>query len=274
MKTAYATIHTPQHQPGFVTATFNPPHLNRAHAFQPGARNRQTQSAERAAITSSYPELEAMATTHRKVVKGQALYNAGGRFESLYIVRYGWFKSVLLLENGAEQVTGFQWQGDLLGLDGIGEGQYTTTAIALTDGDVLVIPFRRIAEVSRQNPALAETLSRIMSQEIVRGQQAMMLLGRMNAEQRILAFLLQLSAKLAARGYSATSFMLRMTREEIGRYLGLQIETVSRVMSRLQKLGMLTITDNKNISFNDRSSLVRALSVPDSDWGRRREAYS
>lgn len=194
-----------------------------------------------------HPGFESLVQTHRKVPKGQPLYNAGAHFESLYIVRCGWFKSSLVMESGVDQIVGFHWHGDLMGLDGICDDHYLTSAVALTDADVWVIPFRRVAEMCRHNPAGSNTVTRMMSSEIVRNQQALMRMGTMNAEQRVMAFLGEVSGKLSRRGYSATCFVLPMTREEIGRYLGIQLETVSRVLGRLQRRGLLTITAGKQI---------------------------
>ena len=134
----------------------------------------------------------------------------------------------VLSEDLAEQVTGFQMAGEMLGLDGIGSGRYNGNAVALEDSEVCVLPFAMIEELGREVPAIQRNLHTVLSREIVRDHGVMMLLGSMSAEERLAAFLINLSRRFTARGYSSSDFYLRMTREEIGSYLGLKLETVSR----------------------------------------------
>src|SRR5512145_1395060 len=178
--------------------------------------------------------LEELVATRKKIKRGDALFRAGDRFESLYAVRLGFLKSTVMSQDGREQVTGFHMAGELVGLDGIGSDRHTSTTVALEDSEVCVIPYSRLQDLSNSVAALGRQLHKVMSREIVREHGVMLLLGSMRAEERLAAFLLNVSQRLSTRGYSPNEFNLRMTREEIGSYLGLKLETVSRVFSRFQ----------------------------------------
>ena len=182
-----------------------------------------------------------LVTGRRRVAHGQALLRAGDRFEAVYSVWTGFFKTVVPSGSGGEQVTGFQMGGELLGLDGIDTGRYAVDAIALEDSQVCVIPFAELEALGREVPSLQRQLNRLMSREIGGDVRMMMLLGSMNAEERVATFLLNLTHRLQARGFSGSSVLLRMSREEIGSFLGLKLETVSRTLSRFQALGLLFV---------------------------------
>ncbi|MGD2139610.1 MAG: fumarate/nitrate reduction transcriptional regulator Fnr [Burkholderiales bacterium] len=186
-------------------------------------------------------ELDDLIRVRRTYHKGEHAYRAGDRFDSLYAVRSGFFKTTLLTQDGRDQVTGFHMAGELMGLDGISTDQHPCDAVALEDSELCIIPFSRLEELSREAPSLQRHLHKIMSREIVSDQGVMMLLGSMRAEERLAAFLLNLSQRMTARGYSPSEFYLRMTREEIGSYLGLKLETVSRVFSRFQADGLIAV---------------------------------
>ncbi len=186
-------------------------------------------------------QLEQMVSVRRSVAKGEALFRSGDTFTALYAVRTGFFKTCVNAEDGRDQVTGFQMAGELLGLDGIGTERHTCDAVALEDSQVCVIPFQQLEELSREFSDLQRQLHRVMSREIVRDHGVMLLLGSMRAEERLAAFLLNLTQRLRARGFSASELVLRMTREEIGSYLGLKLETVSRAFSKLQDDGALDV---------------------------------
>jgi CRP/FNR family transcriptional regulator, anaerobic regulatory protein len=175
----------------------------------------------------------------RRVRLGEFLYRSGTPFHSLYVVRAGMFKSIVLDSDGREQVTGFQMIGEVLGLDGIEKEICQSNAVALEDSEVWEIPFSRLEALCRQDPGMQRMFHRLMSREIQRDYLMMLLLGSMNAEERLAAFLVNLSQRLTARGYSATRFVLRMSRREIGSFLGLTLETVSRVFSRFQREGLI-----------------------------------
>ena len=185
--------------------------------------------------------LDSLVATRRALRRGELLFHSGDAFESLYAVRTGFFKTRLASEDGRDQVTGFQMAGELLGLDGIGGGQHTCDAVALEDSQVCVILYEQLESLSHEFPDLQRQFHRIMSREIVRDHGVMLLLGSMRAEERLAAFLLNLSQRLRARGFSPSSLVLRMTREEIGSYLGLTLETVSRCFSRFHEEGVLAV---------------------------------
>ena len=185
--------------------------------------------------------LDDIVAARRAVARGEALFRSGEAFASLYAVRTGFFKTCVSSEDGRDQVTGFQMAGELLGLDGIGTDFHTCDAVALEDSQVCVIPYSQLEDLTRELSDLQRHFHKIMSREIVRDHGVMLLLGSMRAEERLAAFLLNLTQRLRARGFSSSSLILRMTREEIGSYLGLKLETVSRAFSRFQDEGVLSV---------------------------------
>ncbi|MDM7457286.1 MAG: fumarate/nitrate reduction transcriptional regulator Fnr [Tepidimonas sp.] len=186
-------------------------------------------------------QLDHLITNRRRVRRGAALFAAGDPFTSLYAVRSGFFKTSVTTADGRDQVTGFQMAGEILGLDGIVQDKHACSAIALEDAEVCVLPFDKLEQLSREFSALQHHVHRIMSREIVRDQGVMLLLGSMRAEERLAAFLLNLVQRLHARGFSKSEMVLRMTREEIGSYLGMKLETVSRTFSRFQEDGIIEV---------------------------------
>ena len=196
----------------------------------------------------------------RRVRRGEALFGAGDEFKSVHAVRSGFFKTSLVDSEGREQVTGFSMGGELLGMDGIGTGRYNGTAIALEDSEVCVLPYALIEEMAEDSPALRRQLHAVLSREIVRDHGVMMLLGSMRAEERLATFLLNLSRRFTARGYSASDFHLRMTRDEIGSYLGLKLETVSRLFSRFHDDRLIEV-QQKHVRILDSAGLERVLAT-------------
>jgi len=186
-------------------------------------------------------ELETLLGNRIKLKKGDALFHNGSPFTALFAVKLGSLKTTVLSDDGREQVAGYHMAGDLVGLDGMGEDRHACEALALEDSEACVLPFARIEELARHVPALQHNLHRFMSREIERDHRVMLLLGSMRAEERLAAFLLNLSERYHARGYSSTEFVLRMTREEIGSYLGLKLETVSRLFSKFQEEGLVMV---------------------------------
>ena len=185
--------------------------------------------------------LDEIVASRRAIARGESLFRSGEAFSSLYAVRTGFFKTCVSSVDGRDQVTGFQMAGELLGLDGIGTDRHTCDAVALEDSLVCIIPYHQLEDLSRELPDLQHHFHKIMSREIVRDHGVMLLLGSMRAEERLAAFLLNLTQRLRARGFSGSSLILRMTREEIGSYLGLKLETVSRAFSHFQEAGLLTV---------------------------------
>ena len=202
--------------------------------------------------------VDELVTSRRSIKRGSTLFHNGEPFTSLYAVRTGFFKTSLSTEDGRDQVTGFQMAGEIIGLDGIVNEHHTCDAIALEDAEVCVMPFDRIEEISREVGALQKHVHRIMSREIVRENGVMLLLGSMRAEERLAAFLLNLVQRLQARGFSRTELILRMTREEIGSYLGMKLETVSRTFSRFAEEGIIEVKQ-RHILIEDTEALKRLV---------------
>ena len=186
-------------------------------------------------------KIDDVVKTRRRVKQGDLLFGDGDTFTSLYAIRTGVFKTSVSTEDGREQVIGFQMAGEIVGLDGIVNDAHSCNAVALEDSEVCVIPFSNIEDLSREFPELQRHVHKIMSREIVRENKVMMLLGNMRAEERLAAFLLNLVQRLHARGFSQSEIVLRMTREEIGSYLGMKLETVSRTFSKFSDEGIIQV---------------------------------
>jgi CRP/FNR family transcriptional regulator len=195
----------------------------------------------------------------RPLARGEYLFRNDAQLQMLYAIRMGFMKTCVLHVDGSEQVAGFHMQGDLLGLDAIAGGRHTCDAVALEDCEVCEIPLDALQMLSRRIPALQRHFHRIMSREIAQDHEMMLLLGSMRADQRLAAFLLNLSLRFAARGYSSSEFMLRMTRADIGSYLGLKLETVSRTLSRMQDHNLLEVR-NRNVRIVDLDRLKAVAS--------------
>jgi len=199
---------------------------------------------------------DAMLFTRKRVKHGEILYRAGGRSDCLYAIRSGFFKSSFGLDDGREQVTAFRMAGEFLGLDGIDTARHASEATALEDSEVCIIPHARLDE-----PQLQRQLYQVMSRELVRDHSVMLLLGMMSSGERLAVFLLNLSQRFAARGLSSSEFHLRMTRAEIGSYLGVSLETVSRLFSRFQEDRLVCVTQ-KHIRILDHHGLRMMASPP------------
>jgi len=204
--------------------------------------------------------LETIVTGRRRIRKKGSLYRAGEPFSSLYAIRVGTFKTLTLAEDGREQVTGFYMGGEILGTDGIEQNRYSCQATALEDSEVCVLPFTLLDELAHEIPSFRRNLYRCLARDACQGQKAMLLLGSMCAEERLAVFLLGLAHRYRARGFSMNEFILRMTREEIASYLGLKLETVSRLFSRLQGEGLLQV-QGRAIKLLDLSALKKLAGV-------------
>jgi CRP/FNR family transcriptional regulator len=191
--------------------------------------------------TEDMQKLDSIVATRKHVKQGQMLFSNGDPFASLYAIRTGFFKTCISNEDGREQVTGFQMAGEIIGLDGIVSDHHSCNAVALEDAEVCVMPFANVEDLSREFPVLQRHVHKVMSREIVRENGMMMMLGNMRAEERLAAFLLNLVQRLHARGFSQSEMILRMTREEIGSYLGLKLETISRTFSKLSEEGIIEV---------------------------------
>ena len=190
----------------------------------------------------------------RVVTEGTAIHRAGAPFHSVFFLNSGAAKRLLIKEDGREQILGFPMPGDILGMEAIDGGAHSTTVIALDLCAIVEIPFEAIDALAAENPAVARFLYHRMSAALRDEHGWMAALGLLNADERVAAFLLDLSQRFSARGFSARRFVLRMTRAEIGSFLGLTLETVSRVFSRFQKLGLLNVT-RRDIELLDMAAL-------------------
>lgn len=208
--------------------------------------------------------LDELVALQRHIRRGVSLFRHGERFNGLYAIRTGFFKTCVTTEDGREQVTGFQMAGEILGLDGIVSSQHSCNAVALEDAEVCMLPFEQIERLAREVSALQTHVHKIFSREIVREQSVMLLLGGMRAEERLATFLLNLVQRLHARGFSQSEIVLRMTREEIGSYLGLKLETVSRTFSKFAEDGLVEV-NLRHVRILDPDSLrliVRSQACP------------
>ena len=202
--------------------------------------------------------LDELVYTRKRVKRGESVFRVGDPFQSLYAIRSGFFKTRVSAPDGRDQVSGFQMAGELLGMDGIARESHDCDAMALEDSEVCVIPYARLEEMAHKFEPLQHHFHKVMSREIVRDHGVMLLLGSMRADERVASFLLNLSQRFTARGYSASEFILRMTREEIGSYLGLKLETVSRTFSKFQNEGLVAV-QQKHIRITDIDGLNKVL---------------
>ena len=197
-------------------------------------------------MPNEFEQLDAVIRQSRRLKKGEYLFRAGEPFSSLYAIRTGFFKTTVASQDGRDQVTGFFMSGELIGMDGICSHVHSCDAVALEDSEVCELPFAHMENLGQRIPSLQTHFFRLMSREIVRDQGVMLLLGNMRAEERLAAFLLNLSNRLYSRGFAANDFILRMSREEIGSYLGLKLETVSRTLSKFHHEGLILV-EHKHI---------------------------
>ena len=198
---------------------------------------------------------------HLHFKAGQRVHALGQAFDALYLVNSGFIKTVLFDEAGNEQVLNFPMKGDILGMDSVHTSQYTSEAIALSDCDIILLPFKTIIGLSRSYEQLEQAIFVLMSRELSRQQIRLSMHGTSSAEARVAKFLLNLSERFAGLGYSKTTFNLRMTRNDIGSYLGLTLETVSRTLSALNELGIIAVSQ-RHITINDATALQNLRKLP------------
>jgi CRP/FNR family transcriptional regulator len=199
--------------------------------------------------------IDSLVTERVRLKKGDALYRQGDTLSAVYGIKFGSLKTEYALPDGREQITGFHLPGEMLGLDGIGNCQYQSNAIALEDSEACVVKFNEFETLARQIPSLQQQFHRILSKELTQDQRHLLSLGSLRAEERLASFLLNFSDRLAARGYSSSEYHLRMSREEIGSYLGIQLETVSRLFSRFSESGLIQIKQ-RHIKLIDMNGLL------------------
>ena len=212
------------------------------------------------------PNIERMLNGRMRLKRGQPLYQVGSRFHALYALRTGTCKSVILARDGRDQITGYHITGDIVGIDGIATDAHECEAIALEDMDVCPLPFEQIDDIARISDQFRRNLIKLLSRESTRTRSMMIMLGTMRADQRLAVFLLDLSQRYRARGYSSHEFLLRMTRAEIGSYLGLKLETVSRLFSRFQQSGLIEVRA-RAVKLLERAALTEIVESGDVDTG-------
>lgn len=195
--------------------------------------------------SSDLERLDGLVKRRRPMARGDELYHAGQSMGSLFVARDGTFKTTSLSEQGDEQVIGFHLPGELMGLDGLGEGRHRCSTVALETATVCEIPFSDLAGVALQIPSLQQQLLRVMGQSMGRDQDHLEMLGRRHATERVALFLHSLSERLRSLSRPHQQFSLSMSREEIASYLGLVIETVSRTFTRLQDDGVIRVQGRK-----------------------------
>lgn len=200
---------------------------------------------------------------HVQFKAGQRIFTIGQPFDMLYIVNSGFLKTVLLDDAGNEQVLGFPMKGDLLGTDGIHQKKYASEAVALTSCDIVMVPFKILTSLSRRYPEMEMALYSAISRELVREQVMLNMLGSLSAEARVARFLMSLSERFSAMGYSGKEFNLRMTRQDIGSYLGLTLETVSRTMSAFDRMGFISV-DGRAVVLKEPQTLRTLRRLPPS----------
>ena len=207
-------------------------------------------------------ELDTLIGARRRFNKGESVFRSGDEFVALYAIRSGSCKVTITTVEGREQVSGYHMTGDIMGFDGIASGRHVGQATALETTEVCTIPFARLEELCRQFVPLQHNLHQLLSREVAREQNLLLMVGGVRAEARVAAFLLNLSERYHQRGYSSHEFVLRMTRAEIGNYLGLTLETVSRVLSHFRVQGLIRI-QKRAVRLLDVAALRALLDEPE-----------
>lgn len=200
---------------------------------------------------------------HVQFKTGQRIHTIGQPFDTLYVVHSGFLKTVLIDEFGNEQVLNFPMKGDMFGVDGIHTKRYASEAVALSNCDLILLPFKKFTSLGRVHAELEHAMYSVMSRELVREQAMVSMLGALSAEARVARFLVSLSERFAEMGYSSKLFNLRMTRHEIGSYLGLTLETVSRTLSAFNEIGLISV-DQRSIAIKDLDALKTLRRLPPS----------
>jgi CRP/FNR family transcriptional regulator len=186
-------------------------------------------------------KLDAIVARTQPLHKGDVLFRAGDKFNGIFTVRTGCIKLATSTEQGDEQIVGFYFPGEIIGMDGIETDLHTCTAVALDTSSLCSIGFNHLIDVCKEIPALSEQMFRLMGRELSHEHNLLLTVTKKHADGRIATFLLSLSSRFKMLGYSELEFRLPMSRSEIGNYLGLTFETVSRCLSKFQKQGLIEI---------------------------------
>jgi len=204
-------------------------------------------------------KLDSIIKRSSPIQKDAVLFRAGDEFRGLYAVRSGLIKVYSSANDGEEQIIGFFLPGEILGLDAVETQVHVCSAVALETSSYCTVPFSELSEVCKEIPELQNQLFRIMSRELSSENQMLLTLGKKNSEEKVATFLLTISTRYHQLGYSANEFKLAMSRQEIGNYLGITFETVSRVFSRLQRNGIIKV-NRKAIKITDMVALKNLVS--------------
>jgi len=204
--------------------------------------------------------LDRLVATRIRLRKGDVLFRAGDQFTGLFAMRMGSCKTVMLTDDGHEQVVGNHLPGEIMGVEAIAAETHGCQAVALEDSEVCTLPFDRVEALAQLDSEFQRNLHRMMAKEVGRERRAALMLGTMRAEQRLSWFLLDLSSRYQARGYSSSEFVLRMTREEIGSQLGLKLETVSRLFSRFHAEALIQVR-GRIVTLIDRMALQQLMTT-------------
>jgi len=191
----------------------------------------------------------------RRLRPKQYVFRTGQNRHSLFLIHAGFFKTCVLSEDGREKITGFRLRGDLLGMDALDLPSYACDAISLDVGEIWELPYVQLRD---SLPEFQQRLAGVLASEIRRDWGWMLAIGTLSAEQRVIAFLLDLATRLEGLGFSARHLMLRMTRADLGNFLALQLETVTRALSHLQVLGLIGV-ERRQISIRDPAGLRAML---------------
>lgn len=186
-------------------------------------------------------QLDNIIERKKPIQKGELICSAGAELNSIYAIRSGSFKNYTLTPDGHEQVTAFSLAGDVVGFDSLGSKVHQSFAIALETSMVCEIPYDTLDSLSGRMPRLRQQMMRLMSNEILNDQGMIMLLSKRSAEERLATFIYSLGQRQGARGFSPNEFRLTMTRGDIGNYLGLTVETISRLLGRFQKSNLIEV---------------------------------
>jgi len=205
-------------------------------------------------------QLDRIIKRRQPLKKGDHLFRQGDHFDSVYAVRSGSLKNYIMTNDGEEQITNFHLPSELVGLDGVDCSSYPVSSKALETTTVCEIPYTRLQSLAQELPDLRNQIFSSMSKEIRDDKQMMLLLSKKNAEERIATFLANLSSRFKRRGYSPYTFRLPMSRNEIGNYLGLAVETVSRVFTRFQTIQIIAV-NGKEVHITDRQQLLEIAGV-------------
>ncbi len=203
---------------------------------------------------SEMEKLESLIDHHDRYEKEAHLYRAGDRMSGLYAVRSGSFKTFISTHDGSEQITGFHLPGELIGLDGFGDDTHACSAVALETSTVCELSMDEFEDICCEVKGIRKQVMHLMGKEINSEHQLLMALGQMKGEERLATFVLSLSNRFKLRGFSATEFNLSMARHDLANYLGLAVETLSRMFSKLDDEGILKVS-RRNVKILDMKRL-------------------